>query len=233
MRHYEIVALVHPDQSDQMEDIVARYRDAIERSGGVVHRYENWGRRKLAYPINKLHKAGYFLLNIECSIEVKNELENLFRFNDAIVRTLVVRMDRAVTENSPIKEKIIQQEQEDKIRREEESRERAEREAREAEAAKKQAEQEAATAEAQESGTQSDEVEVTDEPQSAEAGTAADADEEGVAESEKSESDESAKADAVADTQELETSEDNQADDADSEQDQHDLKSEDDSGTKK
>ena len=142
MRHYEIVALVHPDQSNQTDKIVGRYRDTIERGGGIVHRYENWGRRRLAYPINKLYKAGYFLLNIECAPSVKDELENLFRFNDSILRTLVLRMDRAVTEDSPIMKKLLEQEAEEQSRREAENRERAERAKREAAA---QAEKDAAS----------------------------------------------------------------------------------------
>ena len=113
MRHYEIVALVHPNQSDQLEEIVARYRKIVEESGGTIHRYEDWGRRKLAYPIQKLYKAGYFLMNIECEPTVKDEIENAFRYNDSIIRSLVIRMDKAVTEQSPILIKLLRQEAED------------------------------------------------------------------------------------------------------------------------
>jgi small subunit ribosomal protein S6 len=114
MRHYEIVALVHPNQSDQLEEIVARYRKIVEESGGTIHRYEDWGRRKLAYPIQKLYKAGYFLMNIECEPTVKDEIENAFRYNDSIIRSLVIRMDKAVTERSPILIKLLKQEAEDR-----------------------------------------------------------------------------------------------------------------------
>jgi small subunit ribosomal protein S6 len=114
MRHYEIVALVHPNQSDQLEEIVARYRKIVEESGGSIHRYEDWGRRKLAYPIQKLYKAGYFLMNIECEPTVKDEIENAFRYNDSIIRSLVIRKEKAVTEQSPILTKLLKQEAEDR-----------------------------------------------------------------------------------------------------------------------
>lgn len=103
MRHYEIVFLVHPDQSEQVPAMVERYRSMVQESGGTVHRLEDWGRRQLAYPINKLHKAHYVLMNIECDAATLAELESIFRFNDAIIRNLTVRMDAAVTEPSPLK----------------------------------------------------------------------------------------------------------------------------------
>ncbi len=103
MRHYEIVFLVHPDQSEQVPGMVERYSSLITSGGGQVHRLEDWGRRHLAYPINKIHKAHYILMNIECSNEVLEELSHNFRFNDAIIRDLVVRRKDAVTEDSPIK----------------------------------------------------------------------------------------------------------------------------------
>ena len=102
MRHYEIVFLVHPDQSEQVPAMVERYRATIENSGGVIHRLEDWGRRQLAYPINKIHKAHYVLLNIECGAEALAELESAFRFNDAVLRNLVVRRKEAITETSPL-----------------------------------------------------------------------------------------------------------------------------------
>lgn len=102
MRHYEIVALVHPDQSDQMDELSARYRKIVEDSDGTVHRYENWGRRRLAYPIQNLFKAGYILMNVECEPNIKNEIENAFRYNDHILRSLVIRKNKAVTGPSPI-----------------------------------------------------------------------------------------------------------------------------------
>ncbi len=102
MRHYEVVFLVHPDQSEQVPGMVERYRSHIEGSGGAIHRLEDWGRRQLAYPIQKMHKAHYVLMNIECGEEALNELENLFRFNDAVIRNLIVSMKRPVTDPSPL-----------------------------------------------------------------------------------------------------------------------------------
>jgi small subunit ribosomal protein S6 len=102
MRHYEIVFLVHPDQSEQVPAMVERYRSSIETSGGTVHRLEDWGRRQLAYPINKIHKAHYVLMNVECTAEALAEIESAFRFNDAVLRNLVVRKKAAVTEASPL-----------------------------------------------------------------------------------------------------------------------------------
>ena len=103
MRHYEVVFLVHPDQSEQVPAMIDRYRTMVQDAGGKVHRLEDWGRRQLAYPINKLHKAHYVLMNLECSAETLAELESIFRFNDAIIRSLTVRTEQAVTEPSPLK----------------------------------------------------------------------------------------------------------------------------------
>ena len=102
MRHYEIVFLVHPDQSEQVPAMIERYRATIENNGGSIHRLEDWGRRQLAYPINKIHKAHYVLMNIECGAEVLAELESAFRFNDAVLRNLVMRRKAAITEASPL-----------------------------------------------------------------------------------------------------------------------------------
>jgi small subunit ribosomal protein S6 len=102
MRHYEIVFLVHPDQSEQVPAMVERYRATIEGSGGKVHRLEDWGRRQLAYPINKIHKAHYVLMNIECDAGALAELESAFRFNDAVLRNLVMRRKQADTAASPL-----------------------------------------------------------------------------------------------------------------------------------
>ena len=102
MRHYEIVFLVHPDQSEQVPTMVERYKALIEEQGGSVHRFEDWGRRQLAYPINKIHKAHYVLLNVEAKGETIEEIESLFRFNDAVIRSLVLIKDEAVTEASPM-----------------------------------------------------------------------------------------------------------------------------------
>ena len=102
MRHYEIVFLVHPDQSEQVPAMVERYRSMIESAGGKVHRLEDWGRRQLAYPIAKVHKAHYVLINIECGQATLNELVSMFRFNDAVLRHMVVRREEAVTEPSAL-----------------------------------------------------------------------------------------------------------------------------------
>jgi small subunit ribosomal protein S6 len=102
MRHYEIVFLVHPDQSEQVPAMIERYKGMIASGGGQVHRLEDWGRRQLAYPIAKVHKAHYVLLNIESDQKTLNELTGAFRFSDAVLRHLVVQMDAAVTEPSPM-----------------------------------------------------------------------------------------------------------------------------------
>ena len=100
MRHYEVVFLVHPDQSEQVPAMIERYTTLIKDGKGTIHRLEDWGRRQLAYPINKIHKAHYVLMNIECDGETLKELENAFRFNDAVIRNLVMRQDKALTETS-------------------------------------------------------------------------------------------------------------------------------------
>lgn len=100
MRHYEIVLLVHPDQSEQVPSMLERYRSVVESGGGKVHRSEDWGRLQLAYTIAKLHKAHYIMVNIECDAATLEELETIFRFNDAILRHLVIRKDHAETEPS-------------------------------------------------------------------------------------------------------------------------------------
>ncbi len=102
LRHYEIVFLVHPDQSEQVPAMVERYNNLISQREGKVHRLEDWGRRQLAYPINKIMKAHYVLMNIECDQKTIDELSENFRYNDAVIRNLVTRMNRAVTEPSPI-----------------------------------------------------------------------------------------------------------------------------------
>ena len=102
MRHYEIVFLVHPDQSEQVTAMVERYRSMIENTGGKIHRLEDWGRRQLAFPIHKVHKAHYVLMNIECDRATLDELTAAFRFNDAVLRNLVIKRERAETEPSAI-----------------------------------------------------------------------------------------------------------------------------------
>jgi len=100
MRHYEIVFMVHPDQSEQVPSMIERYTAVIEKDGGRLHRLEDWGRRQLAYPINKIHKAHYVLMNVEASNDAMDELTTTFRFNDAVIRNLVMRREEAVTEES-------------------------------------------------------------------------------------------------------------------------------------
>lgn len=102
MRHYEIVVMVHPDQSDQVPAMTERYKNMIAAGEGKIHRLEDWGRRQLAYPIAKAHKAHFVLMNVECNDATLIELEGAFRFNDAVIRKLVVKMDDAVTAQSPL-----------------------------------------------------------------------------------------------------------------------------------
>jgi small subunit ribosomal protein S6 len=102
MRHYEVVFIVHPDQSEQVPAMIERYRTLVTSTGGAIHRLEDWGRRQLAYPIQKIHKAHYVLMNIECGQEVLGELEHAFKFNDAVLRHLIVAMKEAVTAPSPM-----------------------------------------------------------------------------------------------------------------------------------
>lgn len=102
MRHYEIVFMVHPDQSDQVPGMIEKYSKMITDAGGTVHRLEDWGRRQLAYPINKIHKAHYVMMNVETGSDVLDEITTLFRYNDAVIRNLVVKRNEAVTEMSEI-----------------------------------------------------------------------------------------------------------------------------------
>lgn len=110
MRHYEICFIVHPDQSEQVPAMIERYKAAVESHGGKIHRLEDWGRRQLAYPIEKLVKAHYVLMNIECGPEVLEELESNFRYNDAVLRHLTVKMKKAETEPSPMM-KVVEKEE--------------------------------------------------------------------------------------------------------------------------
>ncbi len=105
MRHYEIVFLVHPDQSEQVPGMVERYEAMISKSGGKIHRKEDWGRRQLAYPINDLHKAHYTLLNVECDQPTLNEIKDAFKFNDAILRHLIINHKEAITTPSVMMKK--------------------------------------------------------------------------------------------------------------------------------
>ena len=137
MRHYEIVFLVHPDQSEQVPAMVEKYQGMVTETGGSVHRSEDWGRRQLAHPINKIHKAHYALLNVECGSGVIEEIKSAFKFNDAVLRSLVIARDDAVTEASPMavavaeekaKEKEAQQRREAKAVAEAAMREKADEE---------------------------------------------------------------------------------------------------------
>ncbi|MDH5445238.1 MAG: 30S ribosomal protein S6 [Gammaproteobacteria bacterium] len=105
MRHYEIVFLVHPDQSEQVPAMIEKYRAGIEGKSGTIHRLEDWGRRQLAYPIQKVHKAHYVLMNIECGQDALDELESNFKFNDAVIRHMTIRRNAAITEESPLTKK--------------------------------------------------------------------------------------------------------------------------------
>ncbi|MCP3849951.1 MAG: 30S ribosomal protein S6 [Gammaproteobacteria bacterium] len=102
MRHYEIVFLVHPDQSEQVPAMIERYRSTIEAASGSIHRLEDWGRRQLAYPINKIHKAHYVLMNVECDSSIIDELTHAFKFNDAVIRNLIISMKGPYTDTSPL-----------------------------------------------------------------------------------------------------------------------------------
>ncbi|HGF7521935.1 TPA: 30S ribosomal protein S6 [Vibrio cholerae] len=114
MRHYEIVFMVHPDQSEQVAGMIERYTGSITEAGGKIHRLEDWGRRQLAYPINKLHKAHYVLMNVEADQAVVDELETAFRFNDAVLRNMIMRTKAAITEPS-----IMLKAREERVKRDE------------------------------------------------------------------------------------------------------------------
>ncbi len=114
MRHYEIVFLVHPDQSEQVPAMVEKYQGMVAEAGGQVHRSEDWGRRQLAHPINKIHKAHYALLNVECPSSVIKEIKSAFKFNDAVLRHLVLSRDEAVTEASPMAVAVAEEKQREK-----------------------------------------------------------------------------------------------------------------------
>ncbi len=122
MRHYEVVFLVHPDQSEQVPGMIERYKGVIEADGGKIHRLEDWGRRQLAYPINKIHKAHYVLMNVEMSQAAFDELDSSFRYNDAVLRNLVIRRDEPVTEESFIMKAEKEKESRDQRRASESSR---------------------------------------------------------------------------------------------------------------
>jgi small subunit ribosomal protein S6 len=114
MRHYEIVFLVHPDQSEQVPAMVEKYQGMVTEAGGQVHRSEDWGRRQLAHPINKVHKAHYALLNIECPLDVIKEIKSAFKFNDAVLRHMILSRDEAITEASPMAVAVAEEKQREK-----------------------------------------------------------------------------------------------------------------------
>ena len=116
MRHYEIVLLVHPDQSDQVPGMIERYGATIEKANGIVHRSEDLGRRQLAFPISKIHKAHYILFNVEVEQDVLDELESAFRFNDAVIRTMVIRRKGVITGNSLLYEEELRDKEKDRER---------------------------------------------------------------------------------------------------------------------
>ena len=132
MRHYEVVFMVHPDQSEQVPGTMGRYKSLIEAADGKVHRLEDWGRRQLAYPIQKLHKAHYVLMNVECGQDTLTELLDAFKFNDAVLRHMVIKRDKAYTEDSPLVKEREREDAEKQARAAAEQRaaeQRAEREA--------------------------------------------------------------------------------------------------------
>ncbi len=116
MRHYEIVFMVHPDQSEQVPGMIERYTTILKQDGGTIHRLEDWGRRQLAYPIEKLHKAHYVLINAEATAEAVAELENAFRYNDIILRNMIMRTKSAVTEPSPMTREERRERRDDAVR---------------------------------------------------------------------------------------------------------------------
>ncbi len=158
MRHYEVVFMVHPDQSEQVPAMIERYRTMIESSGGAIHRLEDWGRRLLAYPINKIHKAHYVLMNIECGAEPLEELGSAFRFNDAVIRNLIIKRDEPVTEASLFAKMKEEEEAAAKLRAEAEERARVAAEAAEAAEKAKAEAAEKAKAEAVETEAKAEEV---------------------------------------------------------------------------
>jgi len=168
MRHYEVVFLVHPDQSEQVPGMIERYTQLMADNGGSVHRMEDWGRRQLAYPINKIHKAHYVMMNIECGGETLEELSTLFRYNDAVLRNLVIKRKEAVAEESL----ILKQERESKERKARSEQKRKEEEAAAAAAAAKAA----AAAEAEAAAAPAEEAPEAEEAAAPEAESAADAD---------------------------------------------------------
>jgi small subunit ribosomal protein S6 len=187
MRHYEIVFLVHPDQSEQVPAMVEKYQGMVTEAGGQVHRSEDWGRRQLAHPINKIHKAHYALLNVECPFDVITEIKSAFKFNDAVLRHMVLARDEAVTEASPMAVAVAEEKAKEK-----EAQQRREAKAA-AEAAQRAEEEKAAAARADEAAEEAPAEEAAEEEAPAEEAPA----EEAAAE-DKSDDAEAAEAEAVS-----------------------------------
>ena len=201
MRHYEIVFLVHPDQSENVPAMMERYRSMIEGAAGKLHREEDWGRRQLAHSINKIHKAHYLLMNIECGQEVLDELVGAFRFNDAVLRYLVIKRDKAITDVSP----MAKAREEERAREEAASQAEAARARAAAQRAAERARAEAAAEKARakedagQAGAQADTAKAEAEPEAGQAEAQASADESGEAEDSGGESkDEEGAADKAA-----------------------------------
>ncbi len=172
MRHYEIVFLVHPDQSEQVPAMVEKYQGMVTEAGGQVHRSEDWGRRQLAHPINKIHKAHYALLNVECPFDVIKEIKGAFKFNDAVLRHLVLSRDEAVSEASPMAVAVAEEkakEKEAQQRREAKAAAEAAQRAEDEKAADKVPSEDKAEEAAQDAGAEAPAEEATAEAESAEA----------------------------------------------------------------
>ena len=155
MRHYEIVFMVHPDQSEQVPGMIDRYKKSVEAGNGTVHRLEDWGRRQLAYPIQKIHKAHYVLMNIECDQEILDELTSNFRYNDAVLRNMVISTDAPETEDTL----IMKAERAEKAEKESRERRESERAAKVAQEEEQKNSEEAEAAEAAEAEDTTDEGE--------------------------------------------------------------------------
>ena len=171
MRHYEIVFLVHPDQSEQVPAMVERYQGMVTEAGGQIHRTEDWGRRQLSHPINKIHKAHYVLLNVECSFDVIEGIKGAFRFNDAVLRHLIISRDEALSEASPMAVAVAEEKAKEK-----EAQQRREAKAAAEAAMRRESEAKAeASAEADTQDEAAEKTESTDAPAEAKAEAADDA----------------------------------------------------------
>ena len=176
MRHYEIVFLVHPDQSEQVPAMVEKYHGMVTDSGGQIHRSEDWGRRQLAHPINKIHKAHYALLNVECPFDVIEEIKSAFKFNDAVLRHMILQRDEAVTEASPMAVAVAEEKQREQEAQQRRDAKAAAEAARRAEEEKKEAAEEAQAEQADEAPA-AEEAPADEEAPAAEATDEAPADE--------------------------------------------------------